>query len=217
MSGLRVALPAGALFSDACDLLSSATGHVLSPSLLDRTLLTELGGNRYVKVRPIDVPVYVEMGACDCGITGKDILWETPRDIYELIDLGFGRCRLVLAAPEGSAMRRGEWPRRLRIGTKYPVATRRFFDAKGISAELLKLHGSVELGPAAGLVDAVVDLTMTGRTLAANNLVELEEVGISTARFVVNHASLKTRFDAVNSLATALRGAVAAPAITVAR
>jgi ATP phosphoribosyltransferase len=206
---LRLALPAGALFEAACRLLGEAGVAEIDPAQLDRRLRLGAGGLTLVRVRPTDVPVYVEMGGCDAGIVGKDILWESTRDCYELADLGFGACRLVLAAPEGSPLGRGEWPQPLRAATKYPVASRRLFDSIGAAAELIKLHGSVELAPAMGLADAVVDITATGATLRANHLVEVMEAGRSTARLIVNHASLKTRSDAVNRLAAALRRAVA--------
>ena len=140
--GLRIALPAGALFEDACRLLVAAGVAEIDPARLDRqlSLVTRLA--TVVKVRPTDVPVYVEMGACDAGIVGKDILWESPRDCYELVDLRFGACRLVLAAPEGSPLTRGSFPRSLRAATKYPVAARRYFHSVGLAVELIRLHGS---------------------------------------------------------------------------
>jgi len=210
MEGLKIALPGGALLGGACELLTAAGITDIEASAFDEHLLVHREGLHLVKVRPTDVPVYVEMGACDCGIVGKDVLWEIDHNSYELIDLRFGGCRLVLAAPEGSPVARGEALHHLRIATKYPRASRRFFDGKGMTVELLKLHGSIELAPATGLVDAVIDLTMTGRTLVANHLVEVAEAGASTARLIVNQASLKTRSQAVNGVATALRRAVEA-------
>ena len=210
--GLRLALPAGALFEDACRLLADAGITDVEPARFDRQLRVVTASATVVKMRPTDVPVYVEMGACDAGIVGKDILWESPRDCYELVDLGFGACRLVLAAPQGSPLAEGRFPRSLRAATKYPVAARSFFDSLGLAAELIKLHGSVELAPAMGLADCVVDITATGRTLAANHLVEVAEAGRSTARLIANQASLKTRSDAVNELAATLRRTVAAAA-----
>ena len=208
MSGLRIALPNGALLDGACDLLRDAGIATVRPEHFDAALLVENHDHQFVKTRPTDVPVYVEMGACDCGVVGKDILWESSRDCYELVDLGFGGCRLVLAAPEASRLARGQWPPSLRVATKYPHAARRFFDRIGVVAELIKLHGSVELAPATGLADAVLDITATGRTLRANRLVEVAEAGRSTARLIVNQASLKTRANEVNELASALRRAV---------
>ena len=212
--GLRLALPGGALFEDACRLLSAAGVADIDASRFDRELRIATPTATVVKVRPTDVPVYVEMGACDAGIVGKDILWESPRDCYELVDLGFGACRLVLAALEGSELAQGRFPRSLRAATKYPVAARRFFESLGLAVDLIKLHGSVELAPAMGLADCVVDITATGRTLTANHLVEVAEAGRSTARLISNQASLKTRSEAVNQLAAALRRTVTAGAWT---
>ncbi len=207
--GLRIAVPTGALLADACALLrESGVTPTLRPEAFERRLQLRCGDHEIVLVRPTDVPVYVEMGACDCGIVGKDVLWESRRDVYEVADLDFGACRLVLAAPEGSAVARGEWPAGLRIATKYPLAAQRHFEASAIQAELIKLHGSVELAPSAGLADAVVDVVATGATLRANRLVEVEQIGSSTARLIVNVASMKTRSVAVNELAAALRGHV---------
>jgi ATP phosphoribosyltransferase len=216
MSRLRVALPNGTLLSGACDLLRDAAVATLEPAMFDELLLVagqgRHGAMEFVKIRPTDVPVYVEMGACDVGVVGKDMLWESARDCYELVDLRFGDCRLVLAAPDDSPLARGQWPPSLRVATKYPKAARRFFDRIGVAAELIKLHGSVELAPLTGLADAVLDITATGRTLRANRLAEVAEAGRSTARLIVNQASLKTRADEVNDLATALRRAVEARA-----
>src|SRR5579864_2422136 len=213
MSGLRIALPNGTLLDGACDLLRDAGIATVRREHFDAALLVENQGHQFVKTRPTDVPVYVEMGACDCGVVGKDILWESARDCYELVDLRFGGCRLVLAAPEGSRLARGQWPPSLRVATKYPHAARRFFDRIGVVAELIKLHGSVELAPATGLADAVLDITASGRTLRANRLAEVAEAGRSTARLIVNQASLKTRATEVDQLATALRRAVEARAL----
>ena len=132
--GLRLALPGGALFEDACRLLSDAGVADIDAGRFDRQLKIATPTATVVKVRPTDVPVYVEMGACDAGIVGKDILWESPRDCYELVDLRFGACRLVLAAPQGSPLAEGRFPQSLRAATKYPIAARRFFDSLGLAA-----------------------------------------------------------------------------------
>ncbi len=214
MSGLRIALPNGTLLGGACDLLRDAGIADLRPDMFDETLLVHNSGMQFVKTRPTDVPVYVELGACDGGVVGKDMLWESARDCYELVDLGFGGCRLVLAAPEGSLLARGQWPPSLRVATKYPHAARQFFDRIGVAVDLIKLHGSIELAPATGLADAVLDITATGRTLRANRLVEVAEAGRSTARLIVNQASIKTRATEIDQLATALRRAAEARATT---
>jgi ATP phosphoribosyltransferase len=209
MSGLRIALPGGRLLDGACGLLDAAGIAHLDSARFDRELSVAVGAAVYVKVRPTDVPVYVEMGACDCGIVGKDVLWESTRECYELADLGFGLCRLVLAAPRDSSLARGVWPASLRVATKYPDSARRFFAARSLNVVLIRLHGSVELAPATGLADCVLDITATGRTLAANGLVEIAEAGVSTARLIANHAALKTHNEAVGGLAASLRRAAA--------
>lgn len=209
MSGLRLALPAGALFDGACELLAAAGVARVDAGVFDRALMVEDAGTTLFKTRPTDVPVYVEMGAADCGIVGKDVLWESPRECYELVDLRFGACRMVLAAPEGSPLTRGDLGGSLRVATKYPQSARRFFAGLAVTVELIRLHGAVELAAVTGLADAIFDITATGTTLRANRLVEVAEAGCSTARLVVNHAALKTRSEAVNALAAALRRATA--------
>src|ERR1700680_4743678 len=209
MSGLRIALPGGTLLEGACELLDSAGVVHLDPSRFGRELSVTEAGAVYVKVRPTDVPVYVEMGACECGIVGKDVLWESSRECYELADLSFGLCRLVLAAPHDSPLAQGAWPASVRVATKYPESARRFFAARSLNVVLIRLRASVELAPATGLADCVLDITATGRTLAANGLVEVAEAGVSTARLIANLAALKTRNDAVGGLAASLRRAAA--------
>ena len=209
MSGLCIALPGGTLLGGACQLLGDAGVARLRAAQFDSELRVADGDNAFVRVRPTDIPVYVEMGACDCGIVGKDVIWETRRHFYELVDLKFGGCRMVLAAPEGSALARGEWRASMRVATKYPRTAARYFRDAGMTVELIRLHGSVELAPATGLADAVLDITATGRTLAANRLVEVAEAGVSTARLIANHAALKTRSAEINSLAATLRRAAA--------
>ncbi|MGH7721857.1 MAG: ATP phosphoribosyltransferase regulatory subunit [Candidatus Dormibacteria bacterium] len=205
-AGLRIALPTGVLFAAACSLLrESGVAPDLRPESFQRRLQLSAGDHEVITVRPTDVPVYVEMGACDCGIVGKDVLWESRRELYEIADLGFGHCRLVLAAPEGSALAGDNWPQSMRIATKYPRAARHHLAGRGDGAELIRLHGSVELAPSAGLADAIVDLVASGATLRANRLCEVATLGQSTARLVVNVASMKTRCAAVTELATTLR------------
>jgi ATP phosphoribosyltransferase regulatory subunit len=208
-TGLRIAVPTGVLLADACSLLrESGVAPELRPELFERRLQLTAGDHEVITVRPTDVPVYVEMGACDCGIVGKDVLWESRRELYEIADLRFGPCRLVLAAPEGSPLAAGTWPASMRVATKYPQAARRFFASRGDGAELIRLHGSVELAPSAGLSDGIVDLVATGATLRANRLCEVVTIAESTARLVVNVASMKTRSAAITDLATALRRTV---------
>ena len=209
--GLRIAIPTGALLGGACALLRDAgVAPDLHPESFERRLQLRCGEHEVITVRPTDVPVYVEMGACDCGVVGKDVLWESERDLYEIADLRFGGCRLVFAAPEGSPLAGGSWPASLRVATKYPNAARRWFADRGDGAELIKLYGSVELAPSAGLADGIVDLVATGATLRANRLAEVATIADSTARLVVNVASMKTRSAAITDLAAALRRTVEA-------
>jgi ATP phosphoribosyltransferase len=209
--GLRIAIPTGALLDGACELLrDSGVAPALRPESFERRLQLRAGEHDVITVRPTDVPVYVEMGACDCGIVGKDVLWESGRDLYEIADLRFGGCRLVFAAPEESPLAAGAWPASLRVATKYPNAARRWFATRGEGAELIRLHGSVELAPSAGLADGIVDVVATGATLRANRLAEVATIGVSSARLVVNVASMKTRSAAVTELALALRRTVEA-------
>ncbi|MEA2645566.1 MAG: phosphoribosyltransferase [Chloroflexota bacterium] len=208
---ITIAIPTGYLMDGALALLQRAGLSALGPGELGRRLIVDAGaGLRLVTVRPLDVAAYVDHGSADLGIVGKDALWETDRVHYELLDLGFGACRLVMAAPEDSALEGpGSWPPVLRVATKYIAASRRYFEAWAQEAELVKLYGSVELAPLIGLADAVVDLTATGGTLRENRLREIAEVGASTARLVANQVSLRTRGAEVQEVITTLREAVA--------
>jgi len=153
-------------------------------------------------IRAIDVPTYVEHGAADIGIVGKDVLLEQDhRDLYEPLDLKFGFCRIVIAEAKGKEKRpvsKG-WTK-IRIATKYPRITERYFSQKGIPVEIIKLYGSIELAPLAGLAEQIVDLSSSGRTLRENHLVEVEEITGSTARLVVNRASLKIKYHGIGEL-----------------
>ncbi len=206
---ISIALPTGALLPGALRLLAKAKLARLSAPELGRKLLVERAGIRVVLVRPTDVPAYVDHGAADLGIVGKDVLWESDGGHYELVDLRFGGCKLVLAVPETSRLDGPEtWPPLLRIATKYPRTTSAWFAARGQAVEVVRLHGSVELAPLVGLVDGIVDLTATGRTLQENRLRVAGVLGSSTARLVANQASLKTRTEAVQAMVGRLREAV---------
>jgi ATP phosphoribosyltransferase len=203
---LTIAVPRGALFDGALDLLDQLevdTGEVRAN---DRKLLFEDAG--IVTMRPSDVPTYVEHGSADIGITGKDVLLEqSQRNVYELLDLGFGLCRMVVAAPEGgdpieSALRRLG---RVRIATKYPRIAAQHFAATGRQAEIVEVKGSVELAPLTGLVDGIVDLTATGTTLAENGLRVVEEIASSTARLIANPVAHKLKGDEIDVLVGKLR------------
>jgi ATP phosphoribosyltransferase len=206
---ISIAIPTGALFEAAVKLLDKAGITHVQPATLGRRLLLERDGVRVILVRPADVPAYVDHGAADLGVVGKDVLWESPGAHYELLDLRFGGCRLVVAVPEDSALGGPEtWPPRLRLGTKYPRATGRYMAELSQAVEIVQLHGSVELAPQVGLTDGIVDLTASGRTLQENHLRVVAEIGRSTARLIANQASVKTRSAEVQSVAASLRAAV---------
>ena len=204
---VTLALPKGRLLKGVAGLFADA-GLDLSPVLADgRRLRFELpdAGLVVLVVRAADVPTYVEHGAADVGVTGRDVLEEEGRDLYEMVDLGLGACRMIVAAPEGAS---ASSPGALRVATKYPMIANRHFLRRGAPVEVIKLYGSVELAVLCGLAERVVDLVETGETLRQNRLVEVEHVLDVTARLVVNRASLKTRRRAVDSLIERLRGAL---------
>lgn len=204
-----VAIPTGVLLDGSMDLLRKAGVVDLDRGEIGRKLLVDKNGLRVVLVRPADVPAYVDHGSADLGIAGKDQLWESPGGHYELVDLGFGGCTLVVAAPQASPLGGPvTWPPAMRVATKYPVATAGYMARLGQTVEIVRLHGSVELAALVGLVDVIVDLTATGRTLRENRLRVVAEVGRSTARLIANQSSLKTRTEPIQALVTRLREAV---------
>jgi ATP phosphoribosyltransferase len=206
--GLKVALPRGALFDGTLDLLDRMGVDTTSLRSDSRSLVFEADGLMLVTMRPSDVPTYVEAGAADVGITGKDVLLEqADRVVYELLDLGFGRCRMVLAGRKGDE-KLGESERRLgmmRIATKYPRTAQRHFESTGRQVEVIEVKGSVELAPLIGLADGIVDLVATGRTLEENDLEVREEILECTARFVANRVAHKLRAAEVDELTAKLR------------
>jgi ATP phosphoribosyltransferase len=201
VSALRIAVPRGALFADSLDLLDALGIDTAQVRANDRRLLFEEAG--IITMRPSDVPTYVAAGAADIGITGKDVLLEQPeREVYELLDLGYGRCTMVLAGPAGED-RAAEALRRLgvvRIATKYPRVAARHFLETGRQAEIVEVKGSVELAPLTGLAEAIVDLTATGTTLRENGLVVREEIAVCTARLISNPVSDKVRAREIDEL-----------------
>ncbi|MDQ3769657.1 MAG: ATP phosphoribosyltransferase [Actinomycetota bacterium] len=203
---LTVAVPRGALLGrtlDLLDLLGVDTAPVRSNDR--RLLFAEVG---IVTMRPSDVPTYVEAGAADLGITGKDVLVEqAERDVYELLDLGYGGCSMVLATTEGPDPS-AEALRRLgvvRVATKYPKTAAAHFERTGRQAEIVEVKGSVELAPLTGLVEAIVDLTATGTTLRENHLVIREELFHSTARLIANPVAHKLRAAEIDDVVARLR------------
>jgi ATP phosphoribosyltransferase len=204
-TGLTIAVPRGALFGGTLDLLDGLGVDTAEVRSNDRKLLFEDAG--IVTMRPSDVPTYVEHGAADIGITGKDVLLEAPeRDVYELLDLGYGRCEMVVAAPSGDAL--GEAQRRLgrvRVATKYPRIATEHFASTGRQIEIVAVKGSVELAPLTGLVDGIVDLTATGKTLAENGLEVVEEIVTCTARLIANPVAHKLKAPEIDALVGRLR------------
>jgi len=209
---LKIAVPRGALLSGTLDALDAAGIDTSAARGESRALIFPGEGVSLVTMRPSDVPTYVEAGAADVGITGKDVLLEqSDRMVYELLDLGYGRCRMVLAGRKGDE-RLGESQRRLgmmRIATKYPRVAERHFEATGRQVEVIEVKGSVELAPLIGLADGIVDLVATGRTLDENELEVREEIVECTARFVANRVAHKLRSDEVDELTMKLREATA--------
>jgi ATP phosphoribosyltransferase len=201
MSDLRIAVPRGALFRETLDFLDGLGLDTREVRDNDRKLLFEDVG--IVTMRPSDVPTYVEAGAADLGITGKDVLMEqSEREVYELVDLGYGRCRMILAGVAGED-RAEEALRRLgvvRIATKYPRIAAAHFLRTGRQAEIVEVKGSVELAPLIGLAEAIVDVTATGTTLRENGLVEREEIAVCTARLIANPVAHKLRATTIDRL-----------------
>ena len=209
---LTLALSKGRIFDDTAPLLARC-GIAVDPSAVDsRSLIVPTGDPalRLLIVRASDVPTYVQHGAADLGVAGKDVLLEHGGEgLYQPVDLGIGRCRMAVAAPAdfdyARAVRRG---RRLRVATKYVRTATEHFARKGVHVDLIKLYGSMELAPLVGLADAIVDLVSTGSTLRANRLVEVELIMPISARLIVNQAALKMRQDALAPLIDRLEEAV---------
>jgi ATP phosphoribosyltransferase len=198
--GLTIAVPKGALFRDAAERLRAIGIEV--PHDVGRKLTVKTAdGTTLLFLRPTDVPAYVEFGSADCGIVGKDVLWETDRAVAELADLEFGYCRLVVAARRIDRYHEGApYPTFLRVATKFVRSAESFFAERDLPVELIPLHGSVELSPLVGLADLIVDLVATGTTLREHDLVVVEEIAESTARFVVNPVRFRAKYDAITTL-----------------
>ena len=204
-ANLTIALSKGKLLEPALELLLRVGLISRKISGESRRLVFEnpATGTTIMIIRPSDVPTYVEYGAVDAGIVGADVLMEQATDVYEPLDLGFGACRLAVAAP--AAIKSNGRVSKLRVATKYPNVTERHFTHKGIPIEIIKLYGSIELAPMVGLADCIVDLVSTGKTLKAHHLVVKEIIAPSTARLIVNRASLKLKYQRINDLIEALR------------
>ena len=218
---LTMALSKGRIFEETLPLLEAAGIQVSeNPEQSRKLIITTSNPNlRLIIVRASDVPTYVEYGAADLGIAGKDVLIEHaaqhPGGLYQPVDLNIARCRLAVAVRKGfdyeAAVRQGA---RLRVATKYTQAAREHFAAKGVYVDLIKLYGSMELAPLVGLADAIVDLVSTGNTLKANDLIAVEDIMQISSRLVVNRAALKTRHAELQPLLDAFEQASRATAAT---
>lgn len=211
-----LALPKGRILDEAAAVFARA-GHDLSPVLGDsRRLVHDCGALRVLVLRSSDVPTYVAHGAADAGVAGSDVLDEDGRDLFEPLDLAIGRCRMIVAERvEPAPHSQPRWDElsdraqaHLRIATKYPRTTRAYLQRKGITAEVIKLSGAIELGPLTGLCDRIVDITQTGETLRQNGLVEIDTVAQVSSRLVVNPARLKLDGDRLGALIEALERSV---------
>ena len=207
MSGLTIAVPRGALFTGTLDLLERVGLDTAAVRDNERKLLFADAG--IVTMRPSDVPTYVEAGAADLGITGKDVLVEqSRRQVYELADLGYGPCTMVVASRDVDPDPATEALRRLgvvRVATKYPRTAYRWFESTGRQAEIVEVKGSVELAPLTGLAEAIVDLTATGTTLRENGLLVREEIARSTARLIANPVAHRLKAAAIDELVERIR------------
>lgn len=204
---ITIALPKGKLFDKSVALLSKVgySAENLSEDSRKLVISNDETKVRFIIAKTVDVPTYVEYGAADIGIIGKDVLAEEEKDIVELLDLNFGKCRLMLAVPEAKRKQRLEDYAHLRVATKYPNCAKKYFDKLGIQTEIIKLNGSIELGPIVGLSELIVDIVETGTTLRENNLTEVDSIFTATARMIANKASFKLKFERIAKLTEDLR------------
>ena len=204
---ITIALPKGKLFGLSAQLLNkigwSAEGlHEKSRKLI---ITNEAARLKFIITKTADVPTYVEYGAADIGIIGKDVILESGKDIYELLDLGFGKCHLMMAVPKDKKRPQLEDYAHTRVATKFPHIAEKFFTAQGMQMEYIKLNGSIELAPIIGMSESIVDIVETGTTLRENNLEEIVTIMNSTARLIANRVSYKLKFERINSLVEALQ------------
>lgn len=199
---LTIALSKGTLLKPTIKLFKEALLPIdnLDPDSRAMVFTYPKENIRYIMCRPTDVPTYVEQGAADLGIVGKDVIVEQGKDVYELADLGFGYCRFVVAVPKKLADKSLRDFNYKRVATKFPVAAERFFRSQGLQVDIIKLHGNIELAPIMGIADVIVDIVSTGRTLRENDLVELEPIMDSTTRLISNRVSYRTKHQRIQPL-----------------
>jgi len=205
---LVIGVPKGSLYEETAERLRRAGIDVPNDAGRRLAVVTPDGRAELLFLRPTDVPAYVEFGAADCGIVGKDTLWESERSVSELADLGFGKCRLVVAARRSDGYHQGvRYPTFLRVATKFKRSAQSYFSERDVPCEIIGLHGSVELAPLVGLADVIVDLVATGNTLREHDMVVVDDIGTTTARFVVNPVRFRAKYDALLALARKLEEA----------
>lgn len=202
MQYLTIALPKGKLFYLAKDLFAKVgySAENLEEKSRKLVITNDELKIKFIIAKTADVPVYVEHGAADIGIIGKDVLMESDKDVYELLDLGFGRCHLMMAVPKDKKRDKLTDYAHTRVATKFPHIAEKFFNSKGMQMEYIKMNGSIELGPIVGLSESIVDIVETGTTLRENNLEEIAFIAEATARLIANRASFKLKFGRINKL-----------------
>ena len=204
---LTIALPKGKLFSLSAKLLVRVgyTAEDLSDKSRKLIITNEEEKIRFIVSKTSDVPTYVEYGAADIGIIGKDVLLEANKEVYEMLDLGFGKCHLMMAVPKAEKREKLTDYDHTRVATKYPHIAEQFFGQRGMQMEYIKLNGSIELGPIVGLSESIVDIVETGTTLRENDLEEIVHIVDASARLIVNRVSFKLKFDRIHELVENLR------------
>jgi len=199
---ITIALPKGKLFGLSAQLLAKVgwTAEGLNEKSRKLVITNDAARLKFIITKTADVPTYVEYGAADIGIIGKDVILESGKDVYELLDLGFGKCRLMMAVPKDKRRPRLEDYAHTRVATKFPNIAEKFFAAQGMQMEYIKLNGSIELAPIIGMSESIVDIVETGTTLRENNLEEIVTIMDATARLIANRVSYKLKFDRINGL-----------------
>ena len=208
---LTIALPKGKLFSLSQDLLQKVgyTAEGLSEKSRKLVISNDKDKIRFIITKTADVPTYVEYGAADIGVIGKDVLLESDKDVYELLDLGFGACHLMMATPKDKKREKLTDYANTRVATKFPHIAEEFFAKKGMQMEYIKLNGSIELGPIVGLSESIVDIVETGTTLKENHLEEIERIMDLTARLIANPMSFQMKFERIEKLVKDLKEVLA--------
>ena len=203
---ITVALPKGKLFGLSTELLKKVgwTAEGLHEKSRKLIITNEDAKLKFIITKTADVPTYVEYGAADIGIIGKDVIIESGKDVYELLDLGFGKCHLMMAVPKDKKRARLEDYSHTRVATKFPRIAENFFAERGMQMEYIKLNGSIELGPLVNLSESIVDIVETGTTLRENNLEEIVHIMDATARLIANRVSYKLKFERINKLTSDL-------------